>query len=162
MHDLRAKTRTITAEGNRFCIITSPLSDFKSQTSWTLLLRHYKLTNVNVSYFLTNQSKTKTFIDLKVTRKPKSNKNSTRPYLNESPVHFTHGVKTKGYEVIRVNVFLRKLMKFLRKKKTEWNIPPPLLSTKLIQCRGRMAKYFISFPHRKNSKHFLKVSFNWN
>ena len=124
MHDLRAKTRTITAEGNRFCIITLPLSDFKSQTSWTLLLRHYKLTNVNVSYFLTNQSKTKTFIDLKVTRKPKPNKNSTRPYLNESPVHFTHGVKTKGYEVIRVNVFLRKLMKFLRKKKrSETSLP---------------------------------------
>ena len=86
-----------------------------SSISLTLLLRHYELTNENVSYFLTNQSKTKTFIDLKVTRKPKPNKNSTRPYLNEIPVHFTHEIKTKGYDVIGVNVFLRKLMKFLRK-----------------------------------------------
>ena len=31
----------------------------------TFLLRHYELTNENVSYFLTNQSKTKTFIDLR-------------------------------------------------------------------------------------------------
>ena len=33
--------------------------------------RHYELTNENVSYFLTNQSKTKTFIVFKVTRNPK-------------------------------------------------------------------------------------------
>ena len=116
MHDLLAKTRTITAARNRTCIITLLLSEFKSQTSLTLLLRHYKLTNVNVSYFPTKQSKTKTFVDLKVTRKPKPNKNSTRPYLNESRVHFTYEIKTKGSDVIRVNVFLRKLMKFLRKK----------------------------------------------
>ena len=109
MHDLPSKTRTITAAENRNCIITWPLSDYKSQTSLTLLLRHYKLTNENVSYFLTNQSKTKTFIDLQVTRKPKPNKNSTRPYLNEIPVHCTHEIKTKGYDVIRVNLFLRKL-----------------------------------------------------
>ena len=53
--------------GNRTCIITIRLSDFKSQTSLTLLRRHYELSNENVSYFLTNQSKTKTFIDLIVT-----------------------------------------------------------------------------------------------
>ena len=48
-----------------------------------LLLLHIKieLTNENVPYFLTNQSKTKRFIHLKVTRKPKPTKNSTRPYL---------------------------------------------------------------------------------
>ena len=69
-----------------------------------------QLTNENVSYFLTNQSKTKTFIDLKVTRKPKPSKNSTRPYLNENPAHFIHEIKTKGYDVIGVNAFLRKLM----------------------------------------------------
>ena len=40
----------------------------------TFLLRHYELTNENVSFFLTNQSKTKTFIDLKVTRNPKPTK----------------------------------------------------------------------------------------
>ena len=108
--------RTITAAGNRTCIITLRISDSESQTSLTLLLRHYELTNENVSYFLTNQSKTKTFIDLKVTRKPKPTKNSTRPYLNEIPAHFTHEIKTKGYDVIGVNSFLRKLMTFLSKK----------------------------------------------
>ena len=69
--------RTITAAGNRTCIITLRLRDFKSQTSLTLLLRQYELTNKNVSYFLTNQSKTKTFIDLKVTKNPKPTKNTT-------------------------------------------------------------------------------------
>ena len=108
MHDLPAKnqwtgTRTFTAAGNRTCIITLRLSDFKSQTSLTLLLRHYELTNENVSYFLTNQSKTKTFIDFKVTRKPKPTKNSKRPYLNEIPTHFIHEIKTKGYDVIGVS-----------------------------------------------------------
>ena len=83
----------------------------------TLLLRHYELTNENVSYFLTNQSKAKTFIDLKVTRKPKPTKNSTRPYLNEIPAHFTYETKTKGYGVIGVNLFLRKLMRSLPKKR---------------------------------------------
>ena len=95
--------RTITAAGNRTCI-----NDFKSQTILTLLLRNYELTNENVSYFLTNQSQTKTFIDLEVTRKPKSTKNSTRPYLYEIPAYFTHEIKTKGYDVIGVNVFPRK------------------------------------------------------
>ena len=74
-------------------------------TGLTLLLRHYELTNKNVSYFLTNQSKTKTFIDLKVTRKPKPTKNSTRPYLNQIPAHFTHEIRTKGYDVFGVNLF---------------------------------------------------------
>ena len=106
----------ITAAGNRKCIITLRLSDFKSQTSLTLLLRHYELTNENVSYFLTNQSKRKTSIDIKVTRKPKATKNNTRPYLNEIPTHFTHEIKIKDYDVIGVSLFLLKLMKFLRKK----------------------------------------------
>ena len=59
-------------------------------------------------YFLTNLSKTKTFIDLKVTRKPKPTKHSARPYLNEIPAHFTYEINTKGYDVIGVNLFLRK------------------------------------------------------
>ena len=63
----------------------------------------------NASHFLINHSKTKTFIDLKVTRKPKPTKNSTRPYLNEIPAHFIHEIKTKGYDVISVNVLHRKL-----------------------------------------------------
>ena len=90
---------------------------FPSSSATFLLfchLLHYELTNENVSYFLTNQSKTKTFIDLKVTRNPKPTKNSTRPYLNEIPAHFTHEIKTKGYDVIDVNWFLRELMRFLR------------------------------------------------
>ena len=84
-----------------------------------LLLLHIKieLTNENVSYFLTNQSKTKGFIDLKVTRKPKLTKNSTRPYLYEIPGHFTHEIKTKGYDVLGANLFHFKLMKFHFKKK---------------------------------------------
>ena len=63
----------------------------------------------NVSYFLINQSKTKTFTDLKATIKPvrpvKPTKNSTRPYLNEIPAHFIYEIKTKGYDAICVNVF---------------------------------------------------------
>ena len=66
--------------------------------------------------FLTNQSKKKTFIDLKVTRKLNPTKNSTQPYLNEISAHFTHEIKTKGHDVIGVNLFLPKLMKFLPKK----------------------------------------------
>ena len=132
MHDLPAKsqwtgTRTITAAGNRTCIITLRLRDFKSQTSLTLLLRQYELTNKNVSYFLTNQSKTKTFIDLKVTRNPKPTKNSTWPYLNGIPAHFIHEIKTIAYDVIGVNLFLPKLMKFLPKKGDN-SVPPILLN----------------------------------
>ena len=120
MHDLPAKnqwtgTRTITAAGNRTCIITLRLSDFKSQTSLTLLLRHYELTNENVSYFLTHQSKTKMFIDLKVTRKAKPTRNSSRPYLNEIPV-------------IGVNLFQFKLMRF-HFKKPDNSVPSPLLNS---------------------------------
>ena len=63
------------------------------------------LTNENASHFLINQSKTKTFIDLKVTRKLKPTKNSTRPNLNEIPAHFIHEIRTEGYDIIDVNVF---------------------------------------------------------
>ena len=31
-----------------------------------------------------------------------------------------------------------------------------LIATKLTKCRGRMAKFFISFPHPKSPKHFLE------
>ena len=119
-------TRTITAAENRKCIITLRLSDFKSQTSLTLLLRHYELTNENVSYFLTNQSKRKTSIDIKVTRKPKPTKNNTRPYLNEIPAHFMHEIKTIAYDVIGFNLFLLTLMRFLHKK-VETVVHPILL-----------------------------------
>ena len=119
-------TRTITAAGNRKCIITLRLSDFKSQTILTLLLRHYELTNENVSYFLTNQSKRKTSIDIKVTRKPKPTKNNTRPYLNEIPAYFIHEIKTIAYDVIGVNLFLPKSMRSLPKKGDN-SVPPILL-----------------------------------
>ena len=58
----------------------------------------------------------KTFIGLKVTRKPKPTENSTRPYPFEIPAHFIHEIKKKGYDVIGVDLFLPKLMKFLPKK----------------------------------------------
>ena len=85
--------------------------------NFIIRLRHYEWTNENVSYFLTNQSKRKTSIDIKVTRKPKPTKNNTRPYLNEIPTHFIHEIKTKGYDVIGVNLLLPKLMKFLPKNR---------------------------------------------
>ena len=147
MHDLPAKnqwagTRTITEAGNRTCIITLRLSDFKSQTSLTLLLRHYELTSENVSYFLTNQSKTKTFIDLKVTRKPKPTKNSTRPYLYEIPAQFTRKLKTIGYEVIDVDLFHFKLMRF-HFQKTDNSVPTILLTIK-------SSSTFKTMIHKKN------------
>ena len=42
-------------------------------------------------------------------------KSSTWPYLYEISAHFSYEIKTNGYDVIGINVFLRKLMKFLRK-----------------------------------------------
>ena len=70
--------------------------------------------------------------------------------VNEIPAHFIHEIKTKGYDVIGVDVFLRKLMRFLRKK--EVNFIPPILLTQhgvaiknyikiwlkhFSECRGR-------------------------
>ena len=42
--------------------------------------------------------------------------NEIPPQVNEIPQHFIHEIKTKGYDVIGVNLFLPKLMKFPRKK----------------------------------------------
>ena len=58
----------------------------------------------------------------KITRKPKPTKNSTRPCLYEIAAHFTHEIKTKGYDVIGVNLFYFKLMRFHFKNK-----PKPVL-----------------------------------
>ena len=58
-------------------------------------------------------------------------KNSTWAYLYEIPAHFNHQIKTKGYDVIGVNVFLRKWIKFLRKKEVK-NIPTTLLALNII------------------------------
>ena len=40
----------------------------------------------------------------------------SEPELGQIPQHFIHEIKTKGYDVIGVNLFLPKLMKFLPKK----------------------------------------------
>ena len=64
--------------------------------------------------FLTNQSKRKTSIDIKVTRKPKPTKNNTPPYLNEIPTYFIHEINTIAYDVSDVNSFYRKLMRIHR------------------------------------------------
>ena len=43
--------------------------------------------------------------------------NEIPPQVNEIPQHSTvNEIKTKGYDVIGVNVFLRTLMRILRKK----------------------------------------------
>ena len=46
--------------------------------------------------------------------------------LYEIPAHFIHDIKTKGYDVIGVNVFLPKLIK-IPAQKSGVNIPPILL-----------------------------------
>ena len=74
-----------------------------------MFLRRHELTNENVSYFLINQSKTKTFTGLFCIRIQKREE-------TEIPAHFIHEIKTQGYDVIGVNVFPRKLMRFPRKK----------------------------------------------
>ena len=43
----------------------------------------------------------------------------------EIPAHFIHEIKTKRYDVIGVSIFLRKLIKFLRKKKHAFGAPYP-------------------------------------
>ena len=106
-----------------FSAVRRPFPHFtdtlKSQTSLTLFLKHNELTNEKVSPFLTNQSKTRTFIELKVTRKPK-------------PLKIAHDfifmrflrillIETKGYDVICVNLF--------HFKKTDNSVPPILLSS---------------------------------
>ena len=42
--------------------------------------------------------------------------NEIPPQVNEIPQHFIHQIKTKGYDVIGVNLFLPKLKNFLPKK----------------------------------------------
>ena len=39
---------------------------------------------------------------------------------NENPQQFSHEIQTITYNVIDVNLFLRKLMRFLRKKGPNW------------------------------------------
>ena len=42
--------------------------------------------------------------------------NEIPPQVNEIPAHFIHEIKTKGYDVIGVNLFLPTLMRILLKK----------------------------------------------
>ena len=50
---------------------------------------------------------------------------------NEIPAHFIHEIKTKRYDVIGVSIFLRKLIKFLRKKGMHLGRPIPVSYTHL-------------------------------
>ena len=67
-------------------------------------------------------------IRLKITKKKtgkpvQPTKNNTEPYLNEISVYFIHEIKTKGYNVIGVNLFPPKFMRFQRKKGVN-SVPP--------------------------------------
>ena len=53
--------------------------------------------------------------------------NEISPQVNEIPQHFIHEIKTKGYDVIGVNLFLRTLMRILRKN-VETVVHPILLT----------------------------------
>ena len=112
----------------------------------TLLLRHYELTNENVSYFLTIQSKRKTSIDIKVIRKPKPTKNNTRPYLNEIPTHFIHAIKKKGYDRIGVTVFQRQ---------KGVNFIPPILLISAVQSFKSVLLY--CYRNETTGEHALYV-----
>ena len=46
---------------------------------------------------------------------------------NENPPHFSDVIKTKGYDVVGLNVFLCKLMRFLREKRA-YPVRPILLT----------------------------------
>ena len=94
----------------------------------SLFLRHHELITENVSYFLMNQTKTKIFTN------PVKDSGSVVSIVleiqkredDEIPVYFTiHEIKTKGYDIIGVNVLLRKLMRFLCKKMD--NLVPTIL-----------------------------------
>ena len=81
--------------------------------------------------FQITQSKTNTFTNLNVTRKPvrpvKSLKNKiANDHIYTRFLRIFYDIKTKGHDVVGVNMFLRKIMRFLRKK-MEKNIPAILL-----------------------------------
>ena len=43
-------------------------------------------------------------------------------YFNEISPHFIHEIKTKGYGIIGVNVFLPLLMRLLPQKGLNWSV----------------------------------------
>ena len=68
-------------------------------------------------------------------------------YLYEIPAHIIHEIKTKGYDVIGVNVIHRILMRFQRKRGINRCLPhywPPRLETRLIDGQQPMQPYFQS------------------
>ena len=120
-----------------------------AQESLTLFLSHNKLT-IDVSYFLINKSKTKTFIDLTVTRKPvrslKPTKNRTGPNRNEIPTHFIHEIKKKGYDRIGVTVFMRQ---------KGVNFIPPILLISAVQSFKSVLLY--CYRNETTGEHALYV-----
>ena len=76
----------------------------------------------------------------------KSAKNSTWPYLNEISPHFIHEIKTKGYDDIGINIFLRTLMRFLRKKRSNPGVTGPYTTTGTLSSASSLntfRKYWI-------------------
>ena len=68
---------------------------------------------------------------------------------NENPPHFIHEIKTIAYDVIGVNVFLRKLVRFLRKNPDQnmhtillWCIP---ITSDLLETRAQHSFFIIDF-----------------
>ena len=60
---------------------------------------------------------------------------------NEIPAHFIHEIEIKRYDVIGVSIFLRKLIKFLRKKGMHLG-PPILLTLASLTClTGTIKEY---------------------
>ena len=53
--------------------------------------------------------------------------NEISPQVNEKPQHFINEIKTTGYDVIGVNLFLRTLIRILRKN-VETVVHPILLT----------------------------------
>ena len=70
----------------------------------------------------------------------KPTKNSTRPYLNEIPAHFTHEIKTKGYDVIGANVFHFKLMTDIPLQKSGVKHPYATTKGNLIPAKLHLIK----------------------
>ena len=56
----------------------------------------------------------KEWLNGKPLKKLKPTKNSTWPYLNKILAHFINAIKTKGYDVLGVNLFPHKLMGGMR------------------------------------------------
>ena len=60
---------------------------------------------------------------------------------NEIPVHFIHEIELKCYDVIGVSIFLRKLIKFLRKKGMHLGRPILLTLASLTSLTDTIKEY---------------------